>query len=173
MFFLKRSIVVDIATLLEDDIFTDVIFKVQDKEYKAHKAILSARSAIFKAMFNGKFTEAKSPIELRDQSPQTFKQLLTYLYTGILPEIIDNPDELYITADKFCLSRLKSYCENILIIRLNTENALRFLILADTYNAGNLKTASMCFINTHAPVFMASDEFQTAHRNRAVAAHAQ
>lgn len=169
--FPKCTLVADLGTLLDNDMFTDITFKVNGQEFKAHKAILSARSAIFKAMLSGKYTEGKSPIELRDINPQTFKQLLNYLYTGKLPDLYDKPDDLYITADKYCLNRLRSYCENTMILSISEENAVRYLLLADTYSAIDLKIACMCYINTHAPKFMDSIEFTAAMDTKPMLLH--
>lgn len=47
---------------------------------------------------------------------------------------------------QYNLERLKVQCEEVLASRINTENACETLILADMYNAEQLKTHAMEFI---------------------------
>lgn len=43
--------------MINDPVFTDVIFIVEDQEIKANRAILAARSEIFRAMLYGGMKE--------------------------------------------------------------------------------------------------------------------
>lgn len=47
---------------------------------------------------------------------------------------------------QYNLERLKVQCEEVLASRINIENACETLILADMYNADQLKTHAMEFI---------------------------
>lgn len=52
---------------LNDEPFHDITISVQEKEFKAHKAILAARSRVFAAMFSNKMLEKiNSFIEIKD-----------------------------------------------------------------------------------------------------------
>jgi hypothetical protein len=64
----------------------DTILHVRDTEIGVHKALLSAHSKVFKAMFNGKF-EQKHEI---DRDPVIFQKFIDILYFKI---VILTPDE--------------------------------------------------------------------------------
>ncbi len=64
--------------------FCDVIIHIEDKQFPAHKVVLSAASDYFLAMFTSGFQESTSP-EVRIQGEsEAFEQLLNFAYTGSL-----------------------------------------------------------------------------------------
>ncbi len=80
-------------SLLESGQFSDVTLvvvgsspetKEQPKEFKVHRALLSAMSPVFSAMFS--HTDTKEALEKRvlieDVSAETMHCMLTYFYTG-------------------------------------------------------------------------------------------
>lgn len=48
---------IEMAALLEDDRFADVVFRVEQTEITAHKAVLASRSEYFSTMFSSAFRE--------------------------------------------------------------------------------------------------------------------
>lgn len=76
----------DIARLLGDTNWSDVILKVDDNHtYPAHRVILAARSPVFAAMFrtDSQFTESRQQvIPIHDVQPPAMPYILEYLYTG-------------------------------------------------------------------------------------------
>ena len=82
---------------------SDVILSVVDGiEWPAHKGILSVRSPVFAAMFSHQDTkEAKeSKVEIDDVPNDTFKDLLEFIYTGIVPAKERLTTELLAASDK-------------------------------------------------------------------------
>ena len=55
----SRNLVSDMENLLDSGTLTDVAIKCDKKTIKCHKAVLSARSAVFRAMFNHDMRENK------------------------------------------------------------------------------------------------------------------
>ena len=64
--------------MLDNEVNCDVNFKVGDDQeiIKAHKFILSMRSAVFDRMFNGSFCEADSDPVIPDVTAAAFKIML-------------------------------------------------------------------------------------------------
>ena len=64
--------------MLQQEVNCDVSFKLGEDEevIKAHKLILSSRSAIFDRMFNGSFCESDTDPVIPDVSPAAFRTLL-------------------------------------------------------------------------------------------------
>lgn len=86
--------------LLTRQAFSDVVLTVNGKEFKAHRAILSARSPVFKAMFDRDPTPVKtSRIEISGMDEATFVGLLRFIYTGEA-ENADNAANLLAIIDK-------------------------------------------------------------------------
>ena len=64
--------------------FCDVVITVEDKEFPAHKVVLSAASDYFLAMFTSGFQEStSSKVNIHGES-ESFAQLLNFAYTGTL-----------------------------------------------------------------------------------------
>lgn len=144
----------------------DMSIKVIEKENKgpplacfyAHKAILAIRSPVFAKMFSHDMKETTTDsIELCDIEPVVLKELLTYIYTGVSPNIKDHAAALLYHAEKYQLGHLKSLCEQRLSYDLQTDNATRILLLADACDAQQLKRNTLLFMGKHGSVRMATE----------------
>ena len=93
----------DYEAFLENRKFTDVIFIVGTKKFKAHKYILAARSPVFAAMFEHDCIEKKeSKVDIIDISERAFEQFLRYIYTAKKPDLDQFASELFTATDKVC-----------------------------------------------------------------------
>lgn len=73
----------DFASMLHNSILSDVTLKAGTEEFKAHKALLSARSPVFARMFDSEMKEKETnTVEIEDIEAQTLQELLNYIYTG-------------------------------------------------------------------------------------------
>lgn len=141
----------DMSELFENSNFSDVTLTCGNKEFRMHKAILSARSAVFSAMFDSQMLEGISnKVNIEDVDPETMSEVLRFIYTGKLSKIEKMADLLLPTADKYALERLKSLCEESLSSNLDIENVADTLILADLHNASQLKNQAIEFIKAQA-----------------------
>lgn len=140
----------------------DVTLNVQDKEYKAHKAILIARSSVFAAMFQHDSSEKKSGIiNIPDCDPESFKEFLEFLYCGKLEETSSyNALHLYKTADKYDIQELKTFCSEFLMNNLTVENLCEIVILADKYDDVKLLSAAQCFFNKNLSKVLVTSEWE-------------
>ena len=73
--------------------YSDVKFKIGPgrKAFYAHRCILSARSAIFKALFAEQTPNRDIEIPLPDTSPEIFQAMLEFMYTNcvsLTPKIV-------------------------------------------------------------------------------------
>jgi speckle-type POZ protein len=151
---LRRRLVEDYATLLERGTTSDVHFIVQNLKIPAHKAILSARSPVFAAMFQNEMQENSSnEVIVTDVEPDAFKEMLQFIYTGRC-QIGAWTEDLFFAADKYDIKDLKEVCEVELRMKLCVDNAIRFLILSDLHRATKLKESCVSFINQNAVEIM-------------------
>lgn len=153
----------DFRNLFESrDKFGDVIMNANGREFYAHKAILSARSSVFAAMFEQDMGENKlSRVEVLDMDPEALHEMLRFIYTGQTPNLDSMADVLLAAADKYALERLKIMCEKALHLKLSAETATEVLILADAHNALHLKECAIDFITKYPTDVMEELDWKT------------
>ena len=62
--------------------------QVEEEEMRAHKIMLSTRSAVFRALLNAPMREgAEGVVTLEDVRAPVFRALLHFIYTDSLPEV--------------------------------------------------------------------------------------
>ncbi|CAD6264789.1 unnamed protein product [Miscanthus lutarioriparius] len=133
---------------------SDVSFIVDGEKFPAHRAVLAARSLVFKAQLLGSMADAKMPsITLHDIAPATFKVMLRFMYTDACPadsELGNSPDEMFrcllAAADRFPLDRFKILCAVKLWDNISADTVVATLICAETYNCPQLKKKCIDFI---------------------------
>ncbi|KAM0854959.1 hypothetical protein ACQ4PT_050097 [Festuca glaucescens] len=141
--------------MLKDASKADVTFKVRGEMFPAHRAMLSARSPVFKEQLSEPMKENKMQhITVDRMEPAVFEALLHFVYTDSLPTMDDlDRDEkdavvqhLLVAAVQYGLERLKLMCERILCMSLDVENVAVILRLADQHNCWKLKEACVDFL---------------------------
>ncbi|XP_051055225.1 speckle-type POZ protein-like [Phodopus roborovskii] len=152
----------ELGELWENSLFTDCSLVVAGQEFHAHKAILAARSPVFRAMFQHDMKENRTNcVEIHDMEPQVFQAMMGFIYTGKAPDLHSMADALLAAADKYGLERLKVMCEDALCRDLSVENAAHILFLADFYSADQLKTQTLDFIMAHASEVSETSSWKT------------
>ena len=90
-----------------------------------HKAVLASQSPVFRRMLESDMKEQRT--EIPDVDPVVMSDLLTYLYTGIAPNMDALTNKLLEVANKYALSQLFEICENKLKSELNDTIFLSLL----------------------------------------------
>jgi len=86
---------------------TNVQFLVGEKSFGAHRSLLSARSPVFSAMFSSGMKEAETgQVCIKDVDPDTFKQFLKFLYTGMFQPSSMDSDLVFEVADRYQVETL-------------------------------------------------------------------
>ena len=79
-------------TILEDDATTDFTIRCDTKNFRVHKAVLCARSEVFRASILTPMQEVLSgEIFVKDVGEKSLASVINYLYTGEL-ELGEDPD---------------------------------------------------------------------------------
>uniref|UniRef100_A0A915NSD7 Uncharacterized protein n=2 Tax=Meloidogyne TaxID=189290 RepID=A0A915NSD7_9BILA len=148
---------------------SDCVVECGNQEFPVHKFVLMAHSDVFRAMFNHKDTleSVESRIRITDFGPETVHQMLTYMYSGGLPE--DFSDEqasnLIEISEKYQLDSLKIICQDKLISRLSMANVCSMVTIADIHNADLLMSACIPLVRSHIRQLMASQEWTEMKTN--------
>ncbi|KAF6988314.1 hypothetical protein CFC21_005875 [Triticum aestivum] len=147
-----------LGRLLDRTDGTDVSFIIGDETFHAHRAVLAARSPVFRAQPFGSMSEATmSSIRLHDITPATFKFRLGFIYMDELPgedecndystEMLQN---LLAAADLYALDRLKVICAQKLWNKVSVDTVATMLACAETYNCQELRNNCIDFFAVEA-----------------------
>ena len=108
-------------------------------QIKAHKNILMARSVFFWSLFKSGMKESVSNKVELDDDPAIFKELLKFLYSGLLPGNMDEiATKLLPVADKYAVEELKELCKLSLRRNLSAKSVVQVMQLADNHNCPDL-----------------------------------
>ncbi|CAL1374578.1 unnamed protein product [Linum trigynum] len=145
--------------ILEAEVGCDIVFRVGDESFRAHKLILAARSPVFRAQFFGLVGDRNlDEVTVNDIDPTIFKAMLLFIYTDKLPEVHDVMDSssstgtstnmiqhLLAAADLYNLDRLKVLCESKLCEELTAVSVATTLALAEQHQCAQLKAVCLKF----------------------------
>ncbi|XP_043479830.1 speckle-type POZ protein-like [Leptopilina heterotoma] len=156
-----NELIANIKSLLHDEDLKDVVFKIEDEEFTAHKIILASRSSVFAAMFKNKMTEElTSIVEIDDIRSSIFQQMLNFIYTDQVENLEESALELIDVAEKYQLENLKSMCINSLHDNLSLTTVSKTLEVADLYSIENLKNECFYLISERKYDIIETKEFQ-------------
>ncbi|KAF8653759.1 hypothetical protein HU200_061875 [Digitaria exilis] len=149
-----------LGMLLDSNDGVDVSFTIDSETFQAHRAVLAARSPVFKAELLGSMAEATmSSITLHDITPATFRVMLRFMYTDTLPDLGDSPtktlQDLLAAADRYALDRLKLLCAQKLWDNISVDTVATTLACAEMYSCLELKNKCIGF-------FVAENNFKKA-----------
>ncbi|XP_063708543.1 kelch-like protein 12 [Culicoides brevitarsis] len=127
----------------------DITLKVEDKSFKAHKAVLAACSDYFRAMFIDCMKEANQNEVSLSVSSQGIELLLEYIYTSKLQLNLANIQNVLAAASYTQLDSVVEACLNYLQDQLDIDNCIDILTISETYSLNSLKERVYRFICGH------------------------
>ena len=151
---------------------SDVQIKCEDQTFDAHQVILSARSPVFRAMFQAEMKEKNTrQVEIQDLKAKVIPEMLKYIYNGTCCINDTKPDieivsALLEAADKYQMDILKEMCETVLSGTLVIDNALQLLSLGDMHTAHDLKKNALDLIVNNAKEITGTEEWKDCAKNR-------
>jgi len=151
----------DLKNAFQEKNSFDVTVNCGDVSFKCSKFMLTARSRVFKAMFQHDSMENQTNVvNIEDIEPKVLEEMLLYIHTGDSPNIKDLAKELLAAADYYQLDELKNSCQSFLSDTLDTDNAIGILIISDKYTASNLKKDALKFISENMKSISASSDWK-------------
>lgn len=152
---------------------SDVIIKVKDSEFRAHKCILRARSPVFYSMFNHDMAEKKNnSIEITDCDPEAVKIFLLYLYNGRVQDSSPTTTfHLYKLADKYDVEDLKLICTQFIQRNLSIDTICDAVEHALLYSEANLLKSAIKFFTKNFKKIILTVKWQTFLGRNPVAAN--
>ncbi|KAH0549300.1 hypothetical protein KQX54_007870 [Cotesia glomerata] len=129
---------------------SDVILKVDEIDFLAHKILLRTESEVFQKMLDADLEE--NCISLSDLEIDVIQELLTFLYYGKLIKASTNEElavRLFKTACVYKFSKLKNVCALILSNKLTLDNVLMMVKIGTLYSSSLLRERAITFLKTH------------------------
>ncbi|XP_022764232.1 BTB/POZ domain-containing protein At3g56230-like, partial [Durio zibethinus] len=132
----------------------------------AHKALLAARSEIFKNILDSDGCKAPprgtDTITLSELNTEELESLLEFLYTGNLPldKLEKHVFALYVAADKYEIPYLQESCERYMQNSMNISNAIEILEIADAHSNTKLKETALNFVVQNMKSIVSSQKYE-------------
>ena len=140
---------IDMAGLRRNPSTADMTIICNEKRFRAHKIILSARSSFFATMFSHKdFKENKTgEVVITDCKEDIMELFLKYVYEGALGKTtFEAAEGLLNIATKYDVQPLIDASVAILKSHLKEGNAIRVVTLGSLYNLDELKNRALNII---------------------------
>jgi hypothetical protein len=139
------TLVEDMRKMFSSSLGSDLkLIAADGREINAHKIILASRSEAFRALLFGGMREAtQSEIKFPDIKYDILSLLVEFLYTDTANITGDIVVGVFMAADQYQLSRLRSLCENFILQNIAIENVCTIFQTADQLQASKLR--GFCF----------------------------
>lgn len=125
----------------------DVTLVVNDKELKAHRAVLAACSQYFESMFIGEFAEPlDQPIVIEEMSDDILQAIVDFAYTSRIKVTERNVYSMFEAADLLQLNGVRGACFKFFKQQINKSNCIRTWLFAQSHNCMELLDASLKYI---------------------------
>ena len=130
--------------------FCDCTLITDDREFPVHKSVLAASSPYFRALFTTDMMErGSSKITLQGFSVQSFRSVLSYVYSGEVSLNPDNITHMYVAADRLQLEGLKCLCHDYLLNQLTASNCVGIWKFARALNSRQLEASAWGYMMAH------------------------
>ena len=139
-----KTMMNELKTLRAEKEFTDVTLSAGDLDIPCHKAVLSAATPYFKAMFTQKMKESTAPVvELKSMDAATLQSVVDYIYSGSIELREDNVEELLQAGDMLLLVSLTRKCEAFMKENLRPQNCIIFYLCGNLYNLQEVRDLAL------------------------------
>lgn len=133
--------------------FCDVMLRISNQVFYAHKAVLAAASPYFRTMFTARMKEQDSAEvdltkSLQLDNDDSFRLVLDFMYSGDIEINVDNSEDILRIADFLLFEDVKEYCRQFFLVHgnLNLSNCLWISILSEHHNLKEVADVSRMMV---------------------------
>ncbi|XP_033125282.1 kelch-like protein 20 [Anneissia japonica] len=171
-----QHIMDSLQSLREEALFCDIKIKVEEREFPAHKIVLSAASEYFRAMFTGGLKESSQDMiefqEETDVCAESFELILNFAYSSHLALTPENVFDVLAAANHLSMPIAVTQCIDyiehcFLHEKFNFEDFLKISEMANNFDLKSLReTADRYITRNFVEVCETEDflEYMTARR---------
>lgn len=140
---------------------TDALIKVDTQSFPVHRAIMSACSPYFRALFTSEISSTdRKEVVIPGVSADMMRIIVDYAYTRQVEVSADNVELLLPAADQFHVNGIVKACTDFLTTELVTDNCIGIHMFAKAYFCQNLVRTSFRFLmQNYCSVYPTSNEF--------------
>ena len=133
-----------------------------DKEFKAHRQVLSEASPFFEKLLNSDMIESKEGIaRLEMLTEASLGDILEFIYTGSVQiSTEDNARDLIKMADYLFIPKLRAIAGRVLAQKLDTSNCFSTYYFAERYHCEELVSVARNLIFTNFTIVEKAEEFR-------------
>ena len=158
----KDELLDKLNELRETNVLCDTTIRAKGQDFAAHKCVLSAASAYFRALFTSQMKETKNNmVELHEAKSTTVSDVLQFIYTGEVSIDSSNVQDLAMIADYLIIPSLKTKASLFLQGSMNASNCLALESFACQYNCKSLQQAAVTFKCENFVAVTKSEDFRT------------
>ncbi len=143
-----EKILKGLASLREEEILCDVQLEAEGRHISAHKAVLSAASPYWKAMFSGRFKEAKEQVvSVKEVSFFGLRSVIECIYTTELGSLDGESIEHVLPAAHLLqMSDITDECVTWMSQNITNANCFKFLKMGEKFGIDNVEETVTGFI---------------------------
>jgi len=147
--------------LRREDHLCDVTLVTQDdKEFKAHRNVLSAASPFFSKLLQSDMKENREGIvRFEEISGAVMEDVLEFIYTGSVEVTQENSKDLIVAANYLLIPGLKKLSGRFLERQMTKSNCISTFYFAEMYECDELITKTRQFIYANFASVAEMDEF--------------
>ena len=149
--------------LRKQDHLCDVTLVTKDdKEFKAHRNVLSAASPFFHKLFHSDMKENQEEIaRFEEISGSVMEDVLQFIYTGSVEVTQENSEDLIATANYLLIPGLKTVSGRFLELegQMSNSNCISTFYFAEKYECEELVANSRKYIHANFASISQMDEF--------------
>ncbi|KAF7636798.1 hypothetical protein Mgra_00003744 [Meloidogyne graminicola] len=150
--------------MFKQETFSDCVIKIGNELINAHRIVLAGNSNVFCRMFeqSGMVEAQNGIVKIDDCTPECFRAMLEYCYTGsITKSILETlAEDLFAVADKYELVPLKDKCEHFMASIISDKNISQCFRIVHIYNSTILENAISNYVRANRKTFLRSEEWK-------------
>lgn len=146
----SKSVLQKVHLLRSHKKLCDVTLSAEGREINAHRAILSASSAYFLAMFTHELLESgQDVVEIKGMSGDVLSNLIDFAYTGVLTVTVENVQDTLAAASLLQMKQAQEVCCEFLKDHLDVSNCLGVKNFAEVNGCTQLSEVVDSFARRH------------------------
>uniref|UniRef100_A0AC35GTK4 BTB domain-containing protein n=1 Tax=Panagrolaimus sp. PS1159 TaxID=55785 RepID=A0AC35GTK4_9BILA len=147
---------------LRNDKDLEFVIECDLKEFRANKAIMCARSPVFKAMFASNMKEAiENRVRIPDFKAEIVEKMIEFCETDKVKNSKKIETDLYTIAQKYQMNSFIKYSLQLLIDTMSFENACERLLVGLKYSDKEFCTRLYAFIRPNLQHIAATPGFDS------------
>lgn len=144
--------------------YADATLHLSEHEIQVNRAVLVTQSPAWQRAFSR--TDSPNDVELPPFTDYySMKQFISYMYSGWVPGLKENTENLLALASEYEMHPLRNACEEIILNKLTIDTAANLLILANRVDSIRIKNQTTEYFFSHRNEIVKTDGWKELKKN--------